>query len=96
MPPDVIEAGGVHGWLTLGNRGPMASPELFARLFKAEGPHRAGFGEIIPVLNHPTLKRIDRGGMMLTGLEDGPKYGHTSPQKWWVVPQPISSSCITG
>lgn len=87
MPPDVIEAGGVDGWLTLANRGPMSSPELFARLFKAEGLHRAGIDEILPVLKLPTLKRIDKGGMMLSGLEDGPRYGQMSPQKWWVVPQ---------
>lgn len=92
MPPAEIEAGGVPGWLTLGSRGPKASLELFARLFNPVGLQRIGIDEIIPILNHPTIRRIDKGGMMLAGLENGSKYGHTSPQKWWVVPQPASAS----
>lgn len=89
LPREEIKAGGVTGWLTLGNRGPMSpSHVLYARLFPVDGERRQELDELIPVLAGPKIKLIKGGGMLLTGSEDRLYWQPLARQSWWVVPMP--------
>lgn len=65
------------GYLQLGRRRPR-SPEIDARLMD-------GNGELILLLKHAQLVKVDRGGMMLQGLYEV-SYGQHVRQSWWVLP----------
>lgn len=96
LPPEEIKAGGVVGWLTLGTRGPMATPDRYARLLPVEEAQRVGHDELIRGMRHPELKLIKGGGMLLDGVEDRFYWEPRANQKWWVVPMPAPTGAAAG
>ncbi|AYM96600.1 hypothetical protein EAG14_11600 [Acidovorax sp. 1608163] len=85
--PDHIHETAVDGWLFVGRAFPGAPPETYAWL-KAQPCVKYPKGpDLIPELRHARVEKVERGGMMLAGLEHDYSVGRSTRQAWWVVPK---------
>lgn len=84
LPKEIVRARPAVGWLYLGRDTRKAYPQEVARLFEKS----VNEVDVIEPLVFPVLKKIERGGMLLTGLQDGGR-PTMDRQAWWVKPGPL-------
>lgn len=82
LSPAEVKKTEIKGSLSFGPRG--KSPVVDARLSDNEGTD-------VLVLEHASLVKIDRGGILLRGLE---RFGYSEHvrQAWWCVPEATSAT----
>lgn len=87
LPQEIVRARPTAGWLYLGRDTRKVYPQEIARLFAKAGTE----SDLIEPLVFPVVKKIDRGGMLFTGLEEG-KASVMDKQAWWVLPGPLDDT----
>lgn len=84
LPPDVVKSRPYVGWLHWGQDSRKYYPQEAVRLFQRQGTEM----DVVEPLAHPIMRKIDRGGMLITGTEEV-RNSITQRQAWWVVPGPL-------
>lgn len=85
ITPEEMRAAAVRGWLYVGPCSRMGPPEQHACLLTSERG-RVGYDETLPTLKYANLKRIELGGLLLSGFEVRIDPWQQLRQTWWVVP----------
>lgn len=84
LPVDVVRAHPHVGWLYLGRDTRKAFPQEACRLFR-DGKTEV---DVIEPLVHPSVKTIQRGGILIVGKQEV-RSSVLDRQAWWVVPGPL-------
>ncbi|RYH18380.1 MAG: hypothetical protein EON54_27475 [Alcaligenaceae bacterium] len=87
LPLEEVHARPYSGWLYLGRDPRVTSPQEVVRLLRSERDQ----ADVVEPMLHPLLRKIDRGGILLRGLEEV-RSGVTQPQVWWCLPGPLDDT----
>ncbi|WP_019700419.1 hypothetical protein [Paracidovorax oryzae] len=82
--PDVRSTA-VSGWLIYRAKREDGAPERHAYLVRDERG-RIGLEEVLPTLQFVDVRAIDRGGILMRGLELRSNPYQQLRQTWWIVP----------
>ncbi len=80
-----MRAAAVRGWLYWGPCSKKGPPEQHAYLLTSERG-RIDYDEALPTLKYANLKKIELGGLLLSGFEVRIDPWQQVRQTWWVVP----------
>jgi hypothetical protein len=77
---DLVRQRRVVGWLSLTERMPSGAPETRATVSDDDGR------ELLTALCVPRVRRIERGGLLISGYLDNGRGVELVRQAWWCVP----------